>query len=144
MDGNSTRMTKVWAMDLPGILYRRTNRHSSSTKKCRHDCVRSDFLPITETCIICISYAVRHLDTETHNFFASNAGLPNMMTGTFIIRINGTQAALVLKISVFYDRVVSDRNSSRFTSSLYIIVRLRLTFDWSQCWPKLTKADYGE
>ena len=129
MDGNSTRMTKVWAMDLPGILYRRTNRHSSSTKKCRHDCVRSDFLPITETCIICISYAVRHLDTETHNFFASNAGLPNMMTGTFIIRINGTQAALVLKLSVFYERVVSDRNSSRFTSSLYIIVRLRLTFD---------------
>ena len=52
-----------------------------------------------------------------------------MMTGTFIIRINGTQAALVLKISVFYERVVSDRNSSRFTSSLYIIVRLRLTFD---------------
>jgi hypothetical protein len=46
MDDNSTHMTKVWAIDLSGILYRRTNCHSSSTEKCRHDCVRSDFLPI--------------------------------------------------------------------------------------------------
>jgi hypothetical protein len=51
-----------------------------------------------------------------------------MMTGTFIIRINGTQVALNLKLSVFYESVVSDRNFSRFTSSLYIIVRSRLTF----------------
>ena len=103
--------------------------------------LRAKWFFTDQTCIICISNAVRHLDTETRNFFASNAGLPNwggvMMTGTFIIRINGPQAALNLKLSVFYESVVSDRNFSRFTSSLYIMVRSRLTFVWSQCWPKL-------